>query len=663
MLDELAKVPKDSQPSKRFLGMHPKWLASLEGKGDDDVVHLHYVGAIFSRKSAQERLNQHLHSLGASGASLLWTFVGGGVCGADAKPVAEITASRIIFTTESICNVRVTSSLALSCPRSLPENCARRVVSLHVFSRPQSLLHRTLRLSPQTPPPHRRDQVMAQFPDNCGLVACIAEAVGMNVCCGMSHQFGLNQVGGGGLWGGRVFRCNCLVQARAELYMKEHPGVSYEAARKVIRALPVATLAAFDPDILQWSKDIKQPVMGPLISAGCRWAGQRAWCLVDKKTGVPIKIVSRDTKGAVIVSDDAVFALKGKLGVNTAWCLLGGDDGKTPIALGVQGDPGVVHVTHDLVPGLKVKTAWCRVGLDGKTPIALGVQGDPGVVLVTHDLVPGLKSRQKPGGKGYSRGREIGNGEWQWAVNFKIGKKTLEVGSTFADETSAQLVYRAAAALLKRDENGYVAFDTASSVRMQEFEGEPLDTWTYLRKSKSRAASYKKITHPCVVEWLTAIVAKMKKAKQKHKMSSKKPKKKTTKPAKKTKKPAKKKPCKKPAAKKVVKRKKGMSAEDIASVLTQVRDATRGADAHPDDTTAVAGAWVCSGVECGVGYCAWSDVADGFAGWGNLPSTATSWFQPDDDDAATVWCPCCYHKQQQKKKGEKKKKKKKQRTR
>ena len=620
MLDELAKVPKDSQPSKRFLGMHPKWLASLEGKGDDDVVHLHYVGAIFSRKSAQERLNQHLHSLGASGASLLWTFVGGGVCGADAKPVAEITASRIIFTTESICNVRVTSSLALSCPRSLPENCARRVVSLHVFSRPQSLLHRTLRLSPQTPPPHRRDQVMAQFPHNCGLVACIAEAVGMNVCCGMSHQFGLNQVGGGGLWGGRVFRCNCLVQARAELYMKEHPGVSYEAARKVIRALPVATLAAFDPDILQWSKDIKQPLTGKLVSAGCRWAGQRAWCLVDKKTGVPIKIVSRDTKGAVIVSDDAVFALKGKLGV---------------------------------------KTAWCRVGLDGKTPIALGKEGEEGVVLVTHDLVPGLKSRQKLGGKGYSRCREIGNGEWQWAVNFK----RMKVGSSYADETSAQLVSRAAAALLKRDENGYVAFDTASSARTQEFKGKTLDTRKYLHKSKSRAASYKKITHPCVVEWLTAIVAKMKKAKQKHKMSSKKPKKKTTKPAKKTKKPAKKKPCKKPAAKKVVKRKKGMSAEDIASVLTQVRDATRGADAHPDDTTAVAGAWVCSGVECGVGYCAWSDVADGFAGWGNLPSTATSWFQPDDDDAATVWCPCCYHKQQQKKKGEKKKKKKKQRTR
>ena len=363
----------------------------------------------------------------------------------------------------------------------------------------------------------------------------------------------------------------------------------------------------------------------------------------------------------MLVTHDLVPGLKSK----TAWCRVG-LDGKTPIALGVQGDPGVVLVTHDLVPGLMgklgVKTAWCRVGLDGETPIALGKEGEEGVVLVTHDLVPGLKSRQKLGGKGYSRCREIGNGEWQWAVNFKIGKKTLEVGSTFADETSAQLVSRAAAALLKRDENGYVAFDTASSARTQEFKGKTLDTWTYLRKSKSRAASYKKITHPCVVEWLTAIVAKMKKAKQKHKMSSKKPKKKTTKPAKKTKKPAKKKPCKKPAAKKVVKRKKGMSAEDIASVLTQVRDATRGADAHPDDTTAVAGAWVCSGVECGVGYCAWSDVADGFAGWGNLPSTATSWFQPDDDDAATVWCPCCYHKQQQKKKGEKKKKKK-QRTR
>jgi hypothetical protein len=204
-----------------------------------------------------------------------------------------------------------------------------------------------------------------------------------------------------------------------------------------------------------------------------------------------------------------------------------------------------VHVTHDLVPGLKgklgVNTAWCRVGLDGKTPIALGKEGEEGVVLVTHDLVPGLKSRQKLGGKGYSRGREIGNGEWQWAVNFKIGKKTLKVGSTFADETSAQLVSRAAAALLNRDGNGYAAFDTASSFRTQEFKGKTLDTWTYLRKSKSRAASYKKITHPCVVEWLTAIVAQMKTAaEQRRKMAEKKPtKKKPKKSAKKTKKPAK----------------------------------------------------------------------------------------------------------------------------
>ena len=98
-----------------------------------------------------------------------------------------------------------------------------------------------------------------------------------------------------------------------------------------------------------------------------------------------------------------------------------------------------------------------------------------------------------------------------------------------------------------------------------------------------------------------------------------------------------------------------MSAEDIVSFLTQVRDATRGADAHPDDTAD--GAWVCSGVECGVGFYAWGNVADGFAGWKNLPSTAMSWFQPDEDDAATVWCPCCYQKQQQKKKEEKKKKK------
>ena len=621
MLDELAKVPKDSQPSKRFLGMHPKWLTSLEGKGDDDVVHLHYVGAIFSQKSAQERLNQHLNSLDQSGASLLWSFVGGGVCGADAEPVAEITASRIIFTTESICNVRVTSLLALSYPRSLLENCARRVVSLHVFSRSQSLLHRTLRLSPQTPPPHRRDQVMAQFPLTCDLVASIAEAIGMNVCCGMSHQFGLNQVGGGGLWGGRVFRCNCLVQARAELYMKGHPGMSYEAARKVIRALPVATIAAYDPDILQWSKDINEPEMGKLISAGCRWAGQRAWCLVDA-TGVPIKLVSRNTEGAVLVSDHAVFALKCK----TAWCLLGGDDGKTPIALGKEGDEGVVLVTHDAVPGLRA-----------------------------------AKGRKNPGGKGYSQGRKISNEDWQWEVNITLGKKKLGVGSAFADETSAQLVSRAAATLLNRDENGYVAFDTASSVRMQEFEGDTIYTWKYLPKTKSRAASYKKITHPCVVEWLTAIVAKKNKAKQQRKMSSKKPKKKTKKSAKKpAKKSAKKKPRTKPAAKKkVAKRKKGMSAEDIASVLTQVRDATRGADAHPDDT--MGGAWVCSSVECGVGYCAWSDVAHGSAGWENLPSTATSWFQPDEDDAAAVWCPCCYQKQQQQKEG--KKKKKKQRTR
>ena len=120
MLEKIKKVPKDSQPRRRFLGVVTKWLASLADFDDDDVVHIHYIGAIFSQKSARERKKQHLHSLSQSGASLLWSFVGSGVCGADAEPVATITASRIIFGRESIRSVsyflarRVSSRPALS---------------------------------------------------------------------------------------------------------------------------------------------------------------------------------------------------------------------------------------------------------------------------------------------------------------------------------------------------------------------------------------------------------------------------------------------------------------------------------------------------------------------------------------------------------------------
>jgi hypothetical protein len=221
MLKVLEAVPQKSQPSLRFLGMLPKWRQMLERKRDDDIVCVHYVGAIFGNKAAETRLKEHLSSLGTSGASLLWTFVGGGVCGDNAAPVARISHSRVVF------------------------------------------------------PPTTIRKIVAQFPDHCGTVAGVAEAVGMAVCCGMSHQFGLNQVGGGDAWSGRTFRCNIIVQARARLYMMQNPSVKYEAARSVIRDMRVADLAPYDRDLLQWSEELGELTMGPLISAGCRFAGQR----------------------------------------------------------------------------------------------------------------------------------------------------------------------------------------------------------------------------------------------------------------------------------------------------------------------------------------------------------------------------------------------------
>ena len=134
--------------------------------------------------------------------------------------------------------------------------------------------------------------------------------------CGMSHQLGFNQNPGGDLWGSRVKRCNSLVQARAELYMVQHQGFTYEAARHAVRQMPVAALAPYDLDLIQWSKEIHAPLMGKLISAGCSFAG--------------------------------------KLGAKTAWCKL--DAVGTPIALGEEGDPDVRLITHIAVLGLKGKT-------------------------------------------------------------------------------------------------------------------------------------------------------------------------------------------------------------------------------------------------------------------------------------------------------------------
>ena len=182
--------------------------------------------------------------------------------------------------------------------------------------------------------------------------------------CGMSHQLGFNQNPGGDLWGSRVKRCNSLVQARAELYMVQHQGFTYEAARHAVRQMPVAALAPYDLDLIQWSKEIGESLMGKLISAGCIWAGQRAWCLIDETTGAPIKIVSHGTKGAELVSDHAVYGLKGELGAKTAWCKVDADG--TPIALGEEGDPDVRLITDDAVPGLRGKTKMGE-GKDGTT--------------------------------------------------------------------------------------------------------------------------------------------------------------------------------------------------------------------------------------------------------------------------------------------------------
>ena len=210
--------------------------------------------------------------------------------------------------------------------------------------------------------------------------------------CGMSHQLGFNQNPGGDLWGSRVKRCNSLVQARAELYMVQHQGFTYEAARHAVRQMPVAALAPYDLDLIQWSKEIGESLMGKLISAGCIWAGQRAWCLIDETTGAPIKIVSHGTKGAELVSDHAVFGLKGE----RAWCLLDATTG-APIKIVSRETKGAVLVSDHAVYRLRseraVKTAWCKIDAGG-TPIALGKKGDPGVHRITHDAVLALKGKR-----------------------------------------------------------------------------------------------------------------------------------------------------------------------------------------------------------------------------------------------------------------------------
>jgi len=157
---ELSQV-KDV-PSKRITRWIKNAREQLHGIDDSQIVYIRYVGAIFSDKSVQARLVEHKNSLQSSGASLLWTFIGFEF-GSQPHKAFTVSESRIVFTVDTI-----------------------------------------VRLSKKYDDP---------------IVVCVGEALAMWLLTGMSHTLGCNQTAGGGVWAGRCYRLNLIIQVQAQILM------------------------------------------------------------------------------------------------------------------------------------------------------------------------------------------------------------------------------------------------------------------------------------------------------------------------------------------------------------------------------------------------------------------------------------------------------------
>ena len=180
-----------------------------------------YAGAIFSDHSPRHRLEeQHLQSLGKSGASLFYTLVGRDVfSGADSQPACVVTESRVVFT-----------------------NAQMR-------------------------------QLMNRFARDCDMVTCVAEALAVLVCGGMSNQLGMNQTGGGGRHGGRTMRLQYKASAHAQLY-QERCGVPNAVAIEWALNQPVRAIAPRDYDLCAWAKEEEAPTVRALLRIGRSFAGK-----------------------------------------------------------------------------------------------------------------------------------------------------------------------------------------------------------------------------------------------------------------------------------------------------------------------------------------------------------------------------------------------------
>ena len=174
---ELSQV-KDV-PSKRITRWIKNAREQLHRIDDSQIVYIRYVGAIFSDKSVQARLVEHKNSLQSSGASLLWTFIGFEF-GIEPHKAFTVSESRIVFTVDTI-----------------------------------------VRLSKKYDDP---------------IVVCIGEALAMWLLTGMSHTLGCNQTAGGGVWAGRCYRLNLIIQVQAQILM-----VDQAAAELSDRTIKVPT--------------------------------------------------------------------------------------------------------------------------------------------------------------------------------------------------------------------------------------------------------------------------------------------------------------------------------------------------------------------------------------------------------------------------------------